>query len=119
MDDGHVKKSDNDFEAERRRIMAELATIGFVLPGSVTERWSRCGNPGCSCHDEPPKLHGPYQTWTRAVKGKTVTRNLTDDQVSRYTPWLVDARRLRKLVSELKELSLRAANQIENWESPK
>lgn len=119
MDDGHVKKSDNDFEAERQRIMAELGTIGFVLPGSVTERWSRCGNPGCSCHDEPPKLHGPYQTWTRAVKGKTVTRNLTEDQVSRYTPWLDDARRLRKLVSELKELSLRAANQIENWESPK
>jgi hypothetical protein len=53
------------------------------------------------------------------VKGKTVTRNLTEDQVSRYTPWLDDARRLRKLVSELKELSLRAANQIENWESPK
>ena len=119
MDDGHVKKSDNNFEAERQRIMAELATIRFVLPGSVTERWSRCGNQGCSCHDEPSKLHGPYQTWTRAVKGKTVTRNLTQDQVSRYTPWLEDARRLRQLVSELKELSLRAANQTENWESPK
>ena len=119
MDDGHVKKSDDDFESERQRIMAELATIGFVLPGSVTERWSRCGNPGCSCHDEPPQLHGPYQTWTRAVKGKTVTHNLSEDQVSRYTPWLEDARRLRRLVSQLKELSLRAANQIENWEPPK
>ena len=119
MDDGHVNKSDNDFEAERQRIMAELATIRFVLPGSVTERWSRCGNPGCSCHDEPPNLHGPYQTWTRAVKGKTVTRNLTEDQFARYAPWFEDARRLRRLVSELKQLSLRAANQNETWESPK
>lgn len=114
-----MKKSDNDFEAERRRIMAELNTIGFVLPGSVTSRRSRCGNPGCSCHDEPPKLHGPYQTWTRAVKGKTITRNLTDDQVDRYAPWFDDARRLRRLVSELKQLSLRAAIQNENWESTK
>jgi hypothetical protein len=119
VDDGHVKKSDNDFEAERQRIMAELATIRFVLPGSVTERWSRCGNSGCSCHDEPPKLHGPYQTWTRAVKGKTITRNLSEEQVERYALWIDDARRLRKLVSELKELSLRAVNQNENWESPK
>ena len=114
-----MKESEQDFEAERQRIMAEFSTIGFVLPGSVTARWSRCGNPGCSCHNEPPKLHGPYQTWTRAVKGKTVTRNLSEDQVERYTPWIEDARRLRKLVSELKELSLRAANKIENWESPK
>ena len=118
MDDGHVKET-NDFEAERQRIMAELATIGFALPGSVTTRWSRCGNPGCSCHDEPPKLHGPYQTWTRAVRGKTITRNLTVDQVERYTPWFEDARRLRKLVSELKQLSLRAADKIENWEPTK
>ena len=110
------KKSGEDFEAERRRIMTELSQIGFVLPGSVTSRRSRCGNPGCSCHDEPPKLHGPYQTWTRAVHGKTVTRNLTEQQAERYAPWFDDARRLRSLVSELKELSLRAASQTENWE---
>jgi hypothetical protein len=118
VDDGHVKET-NDFEAERQRIMAEFATIGFVLPGSVTTRWSRSGKTGGACHHQPPNQHGPYQTWTRAVKGKTVTRNLTEDQVERYTPWFEDARQLRKLVSELKQLSLRAANKIENWESPK
>ena len=102
-------QSDKDFEDERKRIMAELATIGLVLPGSVTARSSRCGNPGCSCHDEPPRLHGPYQTWTRKVGGKTMTRNLTNDQVERYATWFDDARRLRSLVAELKQLSLRAA----------
>jgi hypothetical protein len=113
------KKSDEDFEAERQRIMTELNRISFVLPGSVTSRSSRCGNPGCRCHDEPPTLHGPYQTWTRAVSGKTVTRNLSDEQMERYATWFNDARRLRRLVSELKQLSLRAANQAENWDLQK
>jgi hypothetical protein len=35
-----------------------------------------------------------------------VTRNLTEEQDERYASWLDDARRLRSLVSELKELSL-------------
>jgi hypothetical protein len=99
--------------------MTELSQIGFVLPGSVTSRRLRCGNPGCSCHDEPPKLHGPYQTWTRAVHGKTVTRNFTEEQDERYAPWFDDARRLRSLVSELKQLSLRVASHAENWELQK
>jgi hypothetical protein len=110
------KKSGEDFEAQRRRIMNEIAQIGFVLPGSVTSRSSRCGNPRCRCHDEPPNLHGPYQTWTRAIDAKTVTRNLSSEQVERYGPWFDDARRLRNLVRELKQLSVRAASQAENWE---
>jgi len=113
-----TRRGQAEIEAERRRIVRELGTLGFVLPGSITARSSRCGNPGCSCHDTPAKLHGPYQTWTRKVAGKTVTRNLTSDQVERYTTWFDDARRLRTLVTELKELSLRAAHQAEGWDLP-
>lgn len=109
-------QSDKALEAERQRIMGELARLGFVLPGSISARSSRCGNAGCSCHDEPPRLHGPYQSWTRKVAGKTVTRNLTHDQIERYTPWFDDARRLRTLVADLKQLSLRAAHRTEGWE---
>ncbi|MGI8791600.1 MAG: DUF6788 family protein, partial [Acidimicrobiales bacterium] len=60
--------------------------------------------------------HGPYQSWTRKVAGKTVTRNLTHDQIERYTPWFDDARRLRTLVDDLKQLSMRAAHRTEGWE---
>lgn len=105
-----------NFESERQRIMTELSGLGFVLPGSITTRTSRCGNPGCSCHATPPRLHGPYQTWTRKVGGKTVTRNLTNDQIDRYAAWFDDARRLRTLVADLKQLSLQAAHQAEGWE---
>jgi hypothetical protein len=96
-------------------LIAELATLGFCLPGSVAERQIRCPNPGCHCHANPPKLHGPYIAWTRKISQKTVTRNLTPDQATRYRPWFENNRRLRQLTSELQALSLRAAADAEAW----
>ena len=71
------------------------------LPGTLTERMTRCGHPGCRCHADPPRLHGPYHQWTRKIAGKTVTRILTDDQLADYQPWFDNQRRLRALVAEL------------------
>jgi hypothetical protein len=64
-------------ERERQRIVRSLAELGFALPGSITERYQRCGKPQCACHNPPPQLHGPYLQWSRAVKGKTVSKVLT------------------------------------------
>lgn len=98
--------------AQRRRdtLIAEIADLGWMLPGSLTERFTRCGNPTCRCRAEPPQLHGPYPTWTRKVDNKTVTRTLTAEQAERYRPWFDNARRLRELLTELETLSLQVAD---------
>ncbi len=92
------------------RIAAELGQIGFALPGSLVSRTTACGKPGCRCQADPPVLHGPYLTWTRAVDGKTVTRKITEDQRARYQAWFDNARKLRRLVTELEALSLEASD---------
>ena len=104
-------------EHQRRldEIVAELSTLGFCLPGSVAERRIRCPNPGCHCHADPSRRHGPYIAWTRKANQKTVTRNLTSQQAQRYGPWLENNRRLRQLTSELQALSLKAAAEAEGW----
>jgi hypothetical protein len=102
-------------EARRQQILAEIASLGYCLPGSVVERTSRCGNPTCRCHRDPAHRHGPYRSWTRKVAGKTVTRNLTDDQLRRYQDWFDNDRRLKVLVNELEELSITIADQAERW----
>jgi len=105
-------------QQERRRqrqIMAEIAKLGFCLPGSLVARRSRCGNPGCHCHTDPDRLHGPYLSWTRKVAGKTVTRNLSADQAERYGPWFENAKRLRQLISEMEALSTCVAAKAEGW----
>ena len=89
-----------------RRIAAELAAAGFALPGTLTVRPTRCGKPGCRCHGDPPRLHGPYAEWTRKIGGKTATRRLTPRELAEYQPLFDNAKRLRSLLAELQDLTL-------------
>jgi hypothetical protein len=102
-------------EHRRQAILDLIATLGFCLPGTLTERHPRCSSPGCRCRSNPPQLHGPYYSWTRKIDGKTVTRTLTPEQADRYAPWFNDARRLRTLSAELEAVSLNLANHAEGW----
>jgi hypothetical protein len=102
-------------EPRLRKLTAQLAEIDYILPGTINVAMNRCGKPTCACHADPPRLHGPYITWTRKVSGKTVTRRLTPEQLERYKPWFDNDRRLRQLTKELQALSLHAAEQAEGW----
>ena len=102
--------------AEARRIARSFAELGFVLPGTMTERLARCGKSNCRCHAEPPALHGPYHQWTRKVSAKTVTRLMSDKQCADYEPWMENWRRLRSLVAELEALSLEIVDADPRWE---
>ena len=95
--------------------IAETARAGFILPGTLTERMTRCGYAGCRCHADPPQLHGPYHQWTRKKDGRTSTRILTDDQLADYQPWFDNHRRLRELIAELEALSLDIAEADPRW----
>jgi hypothetical protein len=96
-------------QARAARIARELAALGFVLPGTLADRMTRCG------HADPPALHGPYHQWTRKKNGKTATRILSDDQLADYQPWFDNHRRLRELITELEELSLTIAETDPRW----
>jgi hypothetical protein len=98
-------------QAEAEKIAAELAAIaatGMILPGSITERRTRCGRANCACHADPPRLHGPYWQWTRKVAAKTTGRWLTADQHHDYQPWIDNDRRLHELLAQLEALGTTA-----------
>lgn len=110
-------KPDPATRRAQQRIAAELAAIDFALPGSIVQRMMRCGQRRCRCKNDPPQLHGPYLQWTRKVHGKTVTKMLTPDQLTRYQAWLDNARRLRELTTELETLTIQAVERAEGWGS--
>jgi Family of unknown function (DUF6788) len=97
-------------------ITARLAGLTFALPGTLADRMTRCGHPGCRCHADPPRLHGPYHQWTRKKNGKTATRILTDEQLADYGPWFGNHKRLRELLAELEALSLDIAEADPRWD---
>lgn len=104
-----------DIGARRRQLTDQIAALGPTLPGSLVTRTSRCGNRGCHCQTDPDQRHGPYWTWTRSVGGKTITRALSDDQADRYRPWFDNARRLRELTDQLKQLGVEQAETDDQW----
>jgi hypothetical protein len=106
-------------QAEAEKIAAELAAIassGMVLPGSMTQRRTRCGRRNCGCHADPPRLHGPYWQWTRKVAAKTICRWLSADQHQDYQPWMDNDRRLRELLARLEALGAAALEADPRWE---
>ncbi|HSF10411.1 MAG TPA: DUF6788 family protein [Nitrospirales bacterium] len=61
-------------EQTLQRIQRQLATLGPVLPGSLSEQWNVCGTPGCRCKaPSNPKKHGPYYQLSFTVAGKSST----------------------------------------------
>jgi hypothetical protein len=95
-------------DTARRDIAAAMGQIDALLPGSIVVRHVRCGKANCACQADPPRLHGPYIQWTRTVDGKTVTRFLSEEQLTRYRPWFDNARRLRELIAKLEIASVHA-----------
>jgi hypothetical protein len=91
------------------QVAAELAAAaGPALPGTLVVRSYACGKSRCRCHGDPPVLHGPYAEWTRKLGGRTVTRRLTPAQLAAWQPLFDNARKIRDLLAELQELTLRA-----------
>ena len=99
----------------RRRhqaLAARLGQVGFAVTGSLTRRYTTCGNPRCHCQADPPQLHGPYYQLTRKVADWTVTTRLTADQAARYAEWIANQRELRRLITEMEAISRQATELI-------
>lgn len=115
MDTGAVA---GPVEQRLHEVLDELAHIGAVLPGSISERTTRCQRQGCHCRADPVVLHGPYTTWTWRPGGSPLTRTLTTDQSARLRPYSDAHRRLRQLVAELERLSLQLIAETEGIDLP-
>lgn len=59
------------------------AALGEPKPmrrGSLTERYMKCGQKSCRCHDDAQARHGPYYSLTRAEGGRTQSRYVSAEQ---------------------------------------
>lgn len=97
------------YQRRYRELAAELADLGYIAAGSITQRSTRCGTPSCRCHADPPQLHGPYWQWTAKVNGKTVTRRLSQTDAKLYHEWISNDRKLRKTITRMRQVAAKAS----------
>lgn len=96
-------------EEKYTEALSEISALGFVLQGSVTERWMECGNHSCWCHEEGAARHGPYYQWSWKSHGRTHSVYLSKEQAIQCKRWLKNNRRLEKIIKRLRQISLRVA----------
>src|SRR5215472_7419288 len=85
-----------------RELKARLAQLGEMRPGSLVERYRKCGKPNCHCARRGDRGHGPMWMVTHAVEGKTVSKTIpSGPAVQRTRSQIAEHQRFRQLAREL------------------
>ena len=94
-------------QQRRDQLRAELAQVGDMRPGSLVERYRRCGKSNCHCAQKEEAGHGPSFSLTHAVDGKTVTKIIPPAAVETTRRQIDEYHRFRELGQKLVEASER------------
>ena len=99
------KRTDSIERIRQRRdaLRVQLSAVGDMRPGSLVERYRRCGKKNCHCAQESAAGHGPSFSLTHAVKGKTVTRVIPIEAVEITRDQIAEYHRFREVGQELIE----------------
>lgn len=105
-----MSTSDDSLEQLRRHreaLKQQLDRLGDLRPGSLVERYRRCGKPNCHCVQPGHAGHGPSYSLTHAVEGKTVTRVIPAAAVERTREQIDAYQEFRRWSREFVETSER------------
>ncbi len=84
---------------ERSRMAGRLGRRGDLMKGSLVERWTRCGRPGCGCAQG--KKHGPYLYISVFREGRTRSVYVPQRLEGAVRRWVENARALERDVAEI------------------
>ena len=92
------------------KLKQQIAALGDLHPGTLTQQYNVCGSPGCHCKATPPIKHGPYHQLSFTRHGKSTSRFVGQQDVTEAQEQLDNYRRLRQLVNDWIDLSVELAS---------
>lgn len=89
------------------RIKRDISALGPLRPGTLYERYSVCGKPGCRCaRKKRPQKHGPYHYLSYTLEGRSHTEFVPAAQLPRRQKEVKNYARLTELVKSLVDTSI-------------
>jgi hypothetical protein len=83
----------------------QLAELGPIHPGSLSEQFNVCGKPDCRCKDpKDPQKHGPYYHLSFTWRGKSRTLFVRAERLAEMREKLANYKRFRELTDEWVDL---------------
>jgi len=94
--------------SQSQALKTQIAEVGEMRPGSLVERYRKCGKPNCHCAKRGARGHGPDWILTREVNGKTVTKAIPGGPaVPQTRAQIEEYKRFRELTRELVQVNER------------
>jgi len=89
------------------RLKQQLAKLGPMHPGSLSEQYNVCGKPDCCCKaPRDPQKHGPYYQLSFTWRGKSSTRFVRPQQRKPMREKVANYKRFRELTDEWVDLAV-------------
>ena len=83
----------------------QLADLGPMHPGGLSEQYNVCGKLGCRCKDpRNPQKHGPYYQLSFTWRGKSRTRFVRAERLAGMRQKIANYKRFRELTDEWVDL---------------
>jgi hypothetical protein len=95
-----------ELESRRFDLVKQIAGLGDLRSGSVSDTSGRCGKPNCRCHKPGNPVHGPNPRLTYKDQGKTVTESLpTPAAQKKATREIAEFRHFEQLIRAFIEVN--------------
>lgn len=92
-------------ERQIDKIKRELAGLGDMRIGTLSQQYSVCGSRGCRCKASPAEKHGPYYQLSYTRKGKGTTRFVRREALSTVRAQLRNYAKFRRLMDRWIDLA--------------
>lgn len=90
----------------------QLAELGPMHPGSLSEQYNVCGKTGCRCKNaKKPQKHGPYHQLSFTWRGKGRTRFVRAERLAEIRQKLAHYKRFRQLTDQWVDLAVELEQQ--------
>ncbi len=99
-------KKTRALERQIEKIKEELAALGDLRPGSLSEQYNVCGKKGCRCKEDPPQKHGPYYQLSFSRKGKSSSRFVKVENVPEVRQQVKNYKMLKDIVDRWIDLGM-------------
>jgi len=92
-------------ERKIEHLKRQLAELGPMHPGSLSEQYNVCGKSGCRCKDpKNPQKHGPYCQLSFTWRGKSRTRFVRAERLAGVREKVANYKHFRELTDEWVDL---------------
>ena len=87
------------------QLKQQLAELGPIHPGSLSEQYNVCGKSDCRCKDpKDPQKHGPYYHLSFTWRGRSRTLFVRAEHLAEMREKLANYKRFRELTDEWVDL---------------